>query len=492
MGRALRVWDPFGFPLEFFHEIDAARDAAAALRPAPRRAGDALRPLQPSHAAGRGRRSRFWRELGFRCSEYISTDGADERLTGAWLLRKPTVHDVALTVGRGPRLHHLGFCGRRAGRRAARLRSAGGGRALATSIERGPGRHGVSNAFFVYLRDPDGHRIELYACDYYTGDPDHEPLRWSVSDPRCRSFWGTRAPDSWYDESSVRARAGREPRAETDGRRRRRARRPHRGHGLAMALPDGLQPTKIIAVHLNYRSRAEQRGRTPSVPSYFLKPPSSLAGDGDAVVRPRGTELLAFEGEIAVDRSARGRATSRPRTGSRTIGWFAPANDFGALRPALGRPRLEPARQGTGRVHPDRRPRSPADDVDPDALTLRTRVNGEVVQEDVEREPDLPVRPPGRRPLALHHARARRRDPDRHARRLAAGRAGRRGRGRARGRRRASATPSSRPTRRSPPSARSRRSTPDAAPRRSAAPAPRPARLVRGARRRCARSRPRR
>jgi hypothetical protein len=71
------------------------------------------------------------------------------------------------------------------------------------AIERGPGRHGVSNAFFVYLRDPDGHRIELYACDYYTGDPDHKPLRWSVNDPRCRSFWGARAPDSWYDESTV-------------------------------------------------------------------------------------------------------------------------------------------------------------------------------------------------------------------------------------------------------------------------------------------------
>ena len=48
-----------------------------------------------------------------------------------------------------------------------------------------------------------GHRIELYSCDYYTGDPDHKPLRWSVNDPRCRSFWGARAPDSWYDESSV-------------------------------------------------------------------------------------------------------------------------------------------------------------------------------------------------------------------------------------------------------------------------------------------------
>ena len=73
----------------------------------------------------------------------------------------------------------------------------------AASIERGPGRHGVSNAFFVYLRDPSGHRIELYACDYYTGDPDHKPLRWSAADASCRSFWGARAPDRWYNESSV-------------------------------------------------------------------------------------------------------------------------------------------------------------------------------------------------------------------------------------------------------------------------------------------------
>ena len=66
----------------------------------------------------------------------------------------------------------------------------------ASAIERGPGRHGVSNAFFVYLRDPSGHRIELYACDYYTGDPDHRPLRWSAADASCRSFWGARAPDA--------------------------------------------------------------------------------------------------------------------------------------------------------------------------------------------------------------------------------------------------------------------------------------------------------
>ena len=109
---------------------------------------------------------------------------------------------MAFTVGRGPRLHHVGvFVAEPTGvlRACDQLAAAG----YASAIERGPGRHGVSNAFFVYLRDPDGHRIELYTCDYYTGDPDHVPLRWSVSDPCCRSFWGAYAPDSWYEESSV-------------------------------------------------------------------------------------------------------------------------------------------------------------------------------------------------------------------------------------------------------------------------------------------------
>src|SRR5690606_35216376 len=60
------------------------------------------------------------------------------------------------------------------------------------------------------------------------------------------------------------------------------------------------RPGKIIAIHLNYASRAEQRGRRPAAPSYFFKPASSLGASGGTVERPAGTELLAFEGEIAL------------------------------------------------------------------------------------------------------------------------------------------------------------------------------------------------
>jgi len=209
VGRVLRVWDPFGFPLEFFHEMEQVESRLQRFdlhRGAPILRFDHLN----LHTPRLEEVFAFWRGLGFRCSEYISTDGEDERITGAWLLRKPTVHDVALTAGRGPRLHHAAFWVAEPAsvlRACDQLAAAG----HAHAIERGPGRHGVSNAFFVYLRDPDGHRIELYSCDYYTGDPDHRPLRWSANDARCRSFWGTRAPDSWYEESSVVLGADGEP-----------------------------------------------------------------------------------------------------------------------------------------------------------------------------------------------------------------------------------------------------------------------------------------
>ena len=83
-------------------------------------------------------------------------------------------------TGRGPRLHHIGVWN------ADALDILHICDVMATSgylanMERGPGRHGISNAFFLYIRDPDGHRVELFTSDYLTVDPDHEPIRWSLT-----------------------------------------------------------------------------------------------------------------------------------------------------------------------------------------------------------------------------------------------------------------------------------------------------------------------
>jgi 3,4-dihydroxyphenylacetate 2,3-dioxygenase len=200
MGAAVRVWDPFGFPLEFFYEMD--RCETQLQRFDIQRGGPVMRFDHFNlHTPRLEQALIFWRGLGFRCTEYIATDD-DERIVFACMARKATVHDVALSAGRGPRLHHLGFA---VAEPAAVLRVCDQLAAAGYNhgIERGPGRHGATNAFFLYLRDPDGHRIELYTGDYYTGDPDLAARRWSLSDPTCRSFWGTPAPDSWYQESSL-------------------------------------------------------------------------------------------------------------------------------------------------------------------------------------------------------------------------------------------------------------------------------------------------
>jgi 5-oxopent-3-ene-1,2,5-tricarboxylate decarboxylase/2-hydroxyhepta-2,4-diene-1,7-dioate isomerase len=144
-------------------------------------------------------------------------------------------------------------------------------------------------------------------------------------------------------------------------------------------LPDGLHASKVIAVHLNYASRAAQRGRVPAHPSYFLKPPSSLAGDG-VVVRPRGAELLAFEGEIAVILRQRARSLN-PRESERTIGWVAAANDFGIYDMRWADRGSNVLSKGHDGFTPMGDP-IPADAVDLDHLALRTRVNGELVQDD--------------------------------------------------------------------------------------------------------------
>ncbi|TQM36581.1 fumarylacetoacetate hydrolase family protein [Pseudonocardia cypriaca] len=142
----------------------------------------------------------------------------------------------------------------------------------------------------------------------------------------------------------------------------------------------GRRPGKIIAVHLNYPSRAAQRGRTPDAASYFLKPSSSLAGSG-VVERPWGTELLAFEGEIAlvIGRPAR---HVRPDDGWSHVGWVTAANDLG-LQDLRTADRGSNVRSKGGDGFTPLGPALlPAAELDPAGLRVRTWLDGELVQDD--------------------------------------------------------------------------------------------------------------
>ena len=119
-----------------------------------------------------------------------------------WMHRKQTVHDTALTGGNGPRMHHVAFATHEK-HNIIQICDKMGALRISDRIERGPGRHGVSNAFYLYILDPDGHRVEIYTQDYYTGDPDNPTVTWDVHDNQRRDWWGNPVVPSWYTEASL-------------------------------------------------------------------------------------------------------------------------------------------------------------------------------------------------------------------------------------------------------------------------------------------------
>lgn len=145
------------------------------------------------------------------------------------------------------------------------------------------------------------------------------------------------------------------------------------------ALPG--RPGKVIAIHLSYASRADQRGRRPQHPSYFFKPSSSLAPSGATIERPAGTELLAFEGEIALVIGAPARRVALAEAWRHVSGVTA-ANDFGLYDLRANDKGSNVRSKGGDGYTPVGPAVIDAASIDPAALRVRTWRNGELVQDD--------------------------------------------------------------------------------------------------------------
>jgi len=142
---------------------------------------------------------------------------------------------------------------------------------------------------------------------------------------------------------------------------------------------------KVIAVHINYPSRAAQRGRTPQQPSYFLKPSSSLAlgtaGAPGTVERPAGCELLGYEGEIALIIGKSARRVGLEDAWSH-VEWVTASNDLGVYDLRYADKGSNVRSKGGDGFTPVGPALIPADAVDPAALRIRTWHNNDLVQDD--------------------------------------------------------------------------------------------------------------
>ncbi|MFN8225041.1 MAG: fumarylacetoacetate hydrolase family protein [Gaiellales bacterium] len=142
-----------------------------------------------------------------------------------------------------------------------------------------------------------------------------------------------------------------------------------------------VEPTKIFAVHLTYRSRVEEyRARHPPEPSYFVKPPTTLNGHRRPVLMAKGARYLNYEGELAVVVGRRMKGVPLDEVLDYVAGYTC-ANDIGmhdfrhADRGAMLRVKGQDGFLPLGPAI------VPAASFDPTEFTLRTYLDGEVVQE---------------------------------------------------------------------------------------------------------------
>jgi catechol 2,3-dioxygenase len=143
----------------------------------------------------------FSKLLGlYETEEFIDENG---NRNVVWLSKLGYSHELAIAKSNKnvPGFHHFTYYVHDVKDiiRATDIIAAAG---LWDSIERGPGRHGVTQGYYVYFRDLDKNRIELFTADYLVLDPDKwKPVVWGVEKLRYRSdFWGRTIPKSWLEE----------------------------------------------------------------------------------------------------------------------------------------------------------------------------------------------------------------------------------------------------------------------------------------------------
>ena len=157
------------------------------------------------------------------------------------------------------------------------------------------------------------------------------------------------------------------------------------GDGRRVAIADAVhlppvEPTKIIAVHLNYDSRTKEfMTKLPAAPTYFQKPLTAINSHNAAVVRPMGCKWLNYEGEIVIVIGKTCRNISPAEAGEYIAGYTI-GNDYGlhdfrdtdagSMLRVKGSDTLAPIGPGV------------VTDWNFKNKTIRTLVNGVVKQED--------------------------------------------------------------------------------------------------------------
>jgi len=161
---------------------------------------------------------------------------------------------------------------------------------------------------------------------------------------------------------------------------------PTRFQAQVTKLLAPLVPTDILCIGLNYREHAAESGSSiPTNPVLFIKAGNTLNNPGDPVPIPRRSQMIDYEGELAVIIGKPAKHVSRERALDHVFGYCI-ANDVSA-RDWQREKSLGGGQFARGKSFDGFCPLGPwittKDEVpDPNKLRLKTFLNGQVMQDN--------------------------------------------------------------------------------------------------------------
>jgi len=142
-----------------------------------------------------------------------------------------------------------------------------------------------------------------------------------------------------------------------------------------------VEPPNILAIGRNYRAHiAETGARTPGEPLMFLKPTTSLLAAGGEIILPvSAPDEVDFEAELAMVIGRTARNVSASTSLEHVLGYTC-ANDVSA-RDCQRNDKQWSRGKGFDTFCPLGPWLVTADELDPDNCSIRSRLNGQVMQE---------------------------------------------------------------------------------------------------------------
>lgn len=206
-GDTVRFRDPTGQLVELFYDFERVVSATPSkllsqpMRyPAP---GVGVRRLDHVNlTAGDVDAARDWYidTLGFHLREAARTPDGD---IGVWMSVTSQVHDLAIMrdgLGEQGRLHHIAYY---LDTPESLLRATDVLVEEGTPIDAGPGKHGLTQAFYLYVFEPGGNRVELFSGGYPIHGPDWQPVIWDGENIEKAIVWfGGELPPSFFEQAT--------------------------------------------------------------------------------------------------------------------------------------------------------------------------------------------------------------------------------------------------------------------------------------------------